>query len=145
MSTERRWSIDKQIRSEAEAARKTLEELLDRLAADGWTEDQTFGIHLAVEEALMNAIKHGNKRDPQKLVSVSYDLAGKDLRVVIEDEGAGFNLADVPDPTLDENLELPSGRGLMLMNTFMTTVEYNDRGNRVTMYKDLTQADPIDD
>ena len=57
------------------------------------------------------------------------------LRIEIEDEGAGFNPLDVPDPTAEENLELPSGRGLMLMKNFMSNVEYNSLGNRVTMEK----------
>ena len=66
---------------------------------------------------------------------VEYRLSDNLLFVQVEDQGNGFNPNDVPDPTLDENLELPSGRGLMLMRTFMSMVEYNDKGNRVTMEK----------
>ena len=114
---------------------KVLDELLAVLAQNQWAEEDTFGIHLAVEEALMNAIKHGNQRDPEKLVSVDYWLSPTLLRITVEDEGEGFDPEDVPDPTLEENLELPSGRGLMLMRTFMTHVEFNDKGNRVEMEK----------
>ena len=140
MSEECKWSIDKIIRSETGEARAILDGLLKKLSEQGWTEDQTFGIHLAVEEALMNAIKHGNQRDPTKSVVVQFELEDSELKIVIEDEGSGFDPQAVPDPTLDENLELPSGRGLMLMNTFMTSVEYNEKGNRVTMFKDLNES-----
>jgi len=57
------------------------------------------------------------------------------VRVVIEDEGAGFCLQDVPDPTDDENLEKPCGRGIMLMRAFLSVVEYNERGNQVILEK----------
>jgi serine/threonine-protein kinase RsbW len=134
------WSLDKKIPSDTGEARTLLDELLTRLGDSGWPEEDKFGIHLAVEEALMNAIKHGNQRDPEKFVNVQYQLSGETLRVAITDEGEGFDPDDVPDPTLDENLELPSGRGLMLMRTFMSRVEYNDKGNRVFMEKRKSAA-----
>lgn len=119
-----------------------LDELLSRLGENGWPEEDKFGIHLAVEEALMNAIKHGNQRDPEKFVDVKYYLSAEMLRVAITDEGEGFDPNDVPDPTLDENLELPSGRGLMLMRTFMSFVEYNAKGNGVLMEKKKSPPEP---
>jgi serine/threonine-protein kinase RsbW len=57
------------------------------------------------------------------------------VRIEIEDEGKGFRLEDVPDPTDDVNLERPCGRGIMLMKHFLNTVEYNDLGNRVLLEK----------
>ena len=83
----------------------------------------------------MNAIKHGNGLDASKEVHVLSELTERRFWIQISDEGPGFNPEDVPDPTLDENLELPSGRGLMLMRTFMAKVEFNERGNKVTMEK----------
>lgn len=136
------WSNNEEIPSDTTEARRILDELLSRLGDNGWGEEHTFGIHLAVEEALMNAIKHGNQRDPEKSVSVEYHLNKTILRIVVEDEGEGFDPNDVPDPTLEENLELPSGRGLMLMKTFMTAVDYNEKGNRVLMEKDLDAPPP---
>ncbi|MBP89412.1 MAG: anti-sigma regulatory factor [Planctomycetaceae bacterium] len=138
------WIVSKEekVISDTAEARRILDELLGHLSANGWGEEHTFGIHLAVEEALMNAIKHGNQRDPDKFVYVKYRLDAKVLQIVIRDEGEGFDPDDVPDPTLEENLELPSGRGLMLMKTFMTKVEYNDKGNRVAMEKDLDAPPP---
>jgi len=135
MSDDWIWTTEKRIPSDTGEARKVLDELLAVLGQNQWAEEDTFGIHLAVEEALMNAIKHGNQRDPEKLVSVDYRLSSDLLRIAVEDEGPGFDPNDVPDPTLEENLELPSGRGLMLMRTFMSRVEFNERGNRVLMEK----------
>jgi serine/threonine-protein kinase RsbW len=135
MSEDWIWIKEEQIPSDTGEARKILDELLSELAQRQWAEEDTFGIHLAVEEALMNAIKHGNQRDPEKHVSVDYRLSGDLLRVLVEDEGQGFDPNAVPDPTLEENLELPSGRGLMLMRTFMSRVEFNEKGNRVLMEK----------
>lgn len=135
MSSEWKWTLERKIPSDTDLARQLLEELLGRLTDGGWPEEDKFGVHLSVEEALMNAIKHGNQRDPEKFVFVEIRLSDSLLYVQVEDQGDGFDPNDVPDPTLDENLELPSGRGLMLMRTFMTLVEYNDKGNRVQMEK----------
>lgn len=135
MSEDWIWSAGRTIPSDTEEARKVLDEMLAKLAENGWGEEDTFGVHLAVEEALMNAIKHGNQLDPSKSVIVEYRLNETDLEIVVEDEGDGFDPDDVPDPTLEENLELPSGRGLMLMRTFMGLVEHNEKGNRVSMAK----------
>ena len=62
-------------------------------------------------------------------------LSNTELFISIADEGDGFNPDDVPDPTAEDNLEIPSGRGLMLMHSFMDSVAYNDKGNQVTMKK----------
>jgi serine/threonine-protein kinase RsbW len=61
--------------------------------------------------------------------------------IEIEDEGEGFDPGDVPDPTADENLERPCGRGIHLMRAFMTSIEYLDRGNRVVLIKSRTVAE----
>lgn len=141
------WVVSKEenFKSDTDEARRILDELLGSLSDNGWGEEHTFGIHLAVEEALMNAIKHGNQRDPEKSVMVDYRLNAEDLYISIEDEGEGFDPDDVPDPTLEENLELPSGRGLMLMRTFMSKVDYNERGNGVVMEKNINDVPGLDD
>jgi serine/threonine-protein kinase RsbW len=117
------------------AAKQMLDDVVRHLNELSWGEDDVFAVHLALEEALMNAIKHGNCLDSAKQVHVVLDVTEEGVRFQITDEGAGFDPASVPDPTLDENLELPSGRGLMLMRTFMSRVEFNERGNQVTMEK----------
>lgn len=135
------WSRDWDIPSDTTAGREVLDELLERLAELGWSEDDVFAVHLSVEEALVNAIKHGNRFDPGKRVTVGCRLARTWLQIRIADEGEGFDPAEVPDPTAEENLELPSGRGLMLMRSFMTEVRFSERGNAVHMEKRLTEGD----
>ncbi len=134
-------SIDKLIPSETAAGKRVIDELIAELEKLDWMEHDIFGIHLAVEEAVVNAIKHGNQNDRSKKVHISYEVTPSRLRIQIEDEGQGFNPDEVPDPTDDDNLELPSGRGLMLMRNFMTTVDFNERGNRVIMEKVKGEAD----
>ena len=111
------------------------------LAAAGWTEHEQFAIKLAVEEAVVNAVKHGNQMDPDKRVRIGYTVTPKRFDIRIEDEGQGFNPDDVPDPTDEINIERPCGRGLLLINGFMDGVEYHGRGNVVTMFK-LRGAEP---
>jgi len=101
----------------------------------GFSGHDQFAIKLALEEALANAIKHGNKSDPGKQVIVEFEVNEHQFSISVSDEGVGFDPEDVPDPTLDENLEKPFGRGVMLMNTYMNQVSYNPRGNRVTMVR----------
>ena len=95
-----------------------------------------FGMRLALEEAIINAIKHGNKRDPKKSVEIVWKVRPEHAFVSVEDEGPGFDPGDVPDPTDLENLDKPSGRGIMLMQQFLTRVEYCGRGNRVELELD---------
>ena len=115
-------------------------ELLEELTRHQWGDHDLFGIHMAVEEALMNAIKHGNQLDDSKSVEVVSRLSSERMMIQITDEGEGFDPEDVPDPTDDDNLELPSGRGLMLMKSFMSRVEFNDAGNSVRMEKSRTAS-----
>ncbi len=98
---------------------------------------EVFSIKLALEEALINAIKHGNQMDRAKKVRVLYRVTPNRFEVVVVDEGPGFDPGDVPDPTAVENLERPCGRGLMLMRHYMTEVVYKDTGNTVAMSKVL--------
>lgn len=92
-----------------------------------------FAIRLALEEALTNAFRHGNNNDPQKIVTIEYRVDERSVVIDVEDQGQGFDPQSVPDPTADENLEIPSGRGLVLMRSFMTDVEFRPPGNRVRM------------
>lgn len=123
------------IPSDTTEARKVQEEIEAHLQTRHATDKEIFGVRLALEEALVNAIKHGNQMDRTKQVIISYRFVGNRLDVQITDEGCGFDPNDVPDPTDVENLERPCGRGLMLMRHYMTEVNYNDRGNSVSMSK----------
>ena len=98
-------------------------------------ERDLFCIKLALEEALVNAIKHGNQMDRSKKVHISYRLLADRFEIHIADEGPGFDPSDVPDPTALENLERPCGRGLMLMRHYMSEVAFHGRGNCVCMTK----------
>ena len=128
-------TVDLVIASDPAEAR-SIQEQIEQLLLERQAHDHDiFSIRLALEEALVNAIKHGNQMDLQKKVQVSYRLLADRFEVAIADEGSGFDPNDVPDPTAIENLERPCGRGLMLMRHYMSEVRYNDRGNAVVMSK----------
>jgi len=99
----------------------------------GFNESSRFGIQLAFDEAIANAIVHGNERRADAVIRINYRVSPQAIKLSIADEGPGFDPSSVPDPTEDENLEVPAGRGLFLMQAYMTQVEYNTEGNVVTM------------
>jgi serine/threonine-protein kinase RsbW len=123
------------IQSESTESRRVQDEIEQHLRANHYSERDIFSIKLALEEALVNAIKHGNQLDKQKKVRIHYKVTSSRFDVRITDEGGGFDPGDVPDPTAVENLERPSGRGLMLMRHYMNEVCYNDNGCTVVMSK----------
>ena len=123
------------IRSDLNAARKVCDRVLEATEAHGYGQECTFAIRLAVEEGLDNAIKHGNRFVAEKRVEVQFDIDPKRAVITITDEGDGFDPAVVPDPTTDENIEKPTGRGIMLMRAYMDEVRFNDRGNQVCIVK----------
>lgn len=125
----------RQISSNLQAARTIQESLLERIASYGYSPSAIFAIKLAIEEGLTNAIKHGNRFDPAKVVQIQYDIDSSCAVITITDEGDGFNPAAVPDPTTEDNLEKPSGRGIMLMRAYMDKVVYNEQGNQVRLTK----------
>jgi len=123
------------IPSDPGEARRVQDHIEQLLQESPCQDHDLFSIKLALEEALVNAIKHGNQYDRNKKVEISYEVRPDRFVISITDEGEGFDPADVPDPTAFENLERPCGRGLMLIKHYMTEVEYNRRGNSVTMAK----------
>ena len=129
------WSADWRIPSRHGAGKAVEEEILDRMRALDWVEHDVFAVHLALEEALVNAIIHGNGLCASKTVSVTCQLSSNRLLVCITDEGTGFSPEKVPDPTEEDNLDRPCGRGIMLMRNFMSSVNYNAQGNCVEMEK----------
>ena len=116
-------------------ARELETTILGVCQAHHFGEDDVFAIKLALEEALVNAVKHGNKLDKAKVVRVQYHITDQRADIAIEDQGTGFNPAELPDPTADENLEMCSGRGILLMRAYMTSVVFNPVGNKVTLTK----------
>ena len=109
------------------------EQVISAVEASGFDEASTFAIRLALEEAVANAFRHGNAEDPTKMVKVEFEIDSSRIWLAVEDEGSGFDPDAVPDPTEDENLEIPSGRGIMLMRAYMTNVEIKAPGNRIEM------------
>lgn len=109
--------------------------LLDALSAHSYADQDVFAVRLATEEAVVNAIRHGNNLDPKRKVVVNFNVTDGKVTVVVSDEGEGFDPATVPDPTDPRFLEMPSGRGLMLMHAYMDEVIFNEKGNEVTMIK----------
>jgi len=130
------WRRDHVIPSDTAAGRRVLNEVLQELQARHWSPHDVFAVHLAMEEALVNAITHGNRLDPQKQVHICCRMSPRLVRVEISDEGPGFDPSTLPDPTDPDRLELPSGRGVMLMKAFMSRVEYGGPGNRVILEKE---------
>ncbi|MBX3432476.1 MAG: ATP-binding protein [Pirellulales bacterium] len=123
--------------SNLEAYHQLIDEIIDELERRGWVPEHLFAIRMALEESISNAVRHGNKHDPNKQVFVDCRCSDRSFWVQVRDEGPGFCPEQVPDCCADDRLEIPGGRGLALMRAFMTRMEYNDRGNVLTMEKVL--------
>jgi serine/threonine-protein kinase RsbW len=123
------------IPSDLNEARQIQDQIEKQLELCHFEDKEIFGIRLALEEAIVNAIKHGNQMDKAKKVHVRFRVLPDRFDVGITDEGPGYSVEDVPDPLDDENLERPSGRGLFLMQHYMTEVIVHPPGNRLTMSK----------
>jgi serine/threonine-protein kinase RsbW len=117
-----------------------LDDLVEKLRAAGYSQKEEFGVRLALEEALVNAIKHGHRGDPSKKVLVRYRVEADRVTVEVQDQGPGFRPEQVPDPLAPENLGRDCGRGLLLMRKFMTSVRYNAKGTCVTLCKCRTEG-----
>jgi len=134
------WSAEKRLPSTKGAHIPLMEEILQELERLGWAKEcrDHFGIEMALEESMSNAIRHGNRYDASKQVLVECKASADRFWLRVTDEGNGFQPKEVPDSTAAENLECLGGRGLALMKAYMTHVEYNKRGNCVTMEKTRT-------
>jgi len=135
------WSKRIDLPSDPRLVTPLIEELLKQLRKLGYSDRDIFGVHLSVEEALVNAIRHGNHGDPGKTVRVFFGVTPEQARIEIEDQGPGFVPADVPDCTDDAYIDRPCGRGLLLMKNFMNDVAFNDCGNAVMMVKRRTSSE----
>lgn len=120
--------------TEAEAQAVT-GEVMQTLKDLQFEDNTVFAIHLSLEEAFVNAIKHGNHGDPEKYVDVQCLITPEKFDISITDEGFGFDPAGVPDPRCNGNLYKCTGRGVLLIQSYMDVVEYNSRGNCVHMIK----------
>jgi serine/threonine-protein kinase RsbW len=130
------WQCDQVIPNDPGIGRRLLDELLHQLEVLHWTRHDIFGVHLAVDEALINAISHGNALDQSKHVHFCCWLSPKKVRVEISDEGPGFDPESLPDPTDCAHRARPCGRGVLLMRAFMSHVEFLNHGNHVVLEKE---------
>jgi serine/threonine-protein kinase RsbW len=112
-----------------------LDYLNERMLRLGIVNSDDSEVLIALDEAIVNAIKHGNKCDPRKAVHIVAEFSADGVRFIVADEGAGFELEKVPDPTEPCRLLEPSGRGLLLINHIMDEVRFNQCGNRLEMFK----------
>jgi serine/threonine-protein kinase RsbW len=110
-------------------------QIVPSLQANNFTEDDIFAVHLAIEEAFINAIKHGNKLESSKAVKIDYSVESDKVEICMTDEGEGFDPEVIPDPRYGDNLYKPAGRGMLLMRSFMDVVEYSKQGNSVRMIR----------
>ncbi len=115
------------------------EQILSKLEDNGFSKEDIFAVHLALEEAFLNAVKHGNKMDSAKRVKIDYSVGSDKVEISMTDQGDGFEPEAVADPRCGESLYKPEGRGLLLMNSYMDVVGFNERGNSVHMvrYKEI--------
>jgi len=112
-----------------------LQFLMERVAKLGIVRVEQSNLFIALDEAFVNAVIHGNKSDVRKIVRITSELSTKEARFTIEDEGEGFDVKSIPDPLDPVNLFKTSGRGVLLIHNIMDVVTYNERGNRLTMTK----------
>lgn len=124
------------ITSDLHAARDVEEQVLRLAESLGYSRQCAFAIRLSLEEAIVNAHRHGNRSDPKKKITISYQIDSKRAIIRIRDDGPGFDPASVPDPTCPERICLPNGRGLMLMRCYLDEVAYNKQGNEVQLVKE---------
>ena len=112
-----------------------LEYLQERVSKLGLISPERSNLFIALDEAFVNAVKHGNKNDPSKLLKITAELSPTEACFTVEDEGEGFDINGIPDPCDPANLFRTSGRGVLLIYNIMDEVEYNAQGNRVKMVK----------
>ena len=99
----------------------------------GISQDNYGKILVSAMEAVNNAILHGNKSIPEKIVDIEISYKGDELIISVTDQGSGFKPEKVPDPTTPENIEELNGRGIYLMSHLADKIKYNKKGNSVTM------------
>ncbi len=139
-SKSKNWAIDQIIESDSDQAHELIEKIAGRLEEEEWSMREQFQIRMAMEETITNAIEHGNRRSPDKKVRISCRISPHEFWLEVEDEGSGFCREEIADCTQEDRIGLPRGRGVMLIESFMSEAEYVGRGNLVRMSR--TRNDP---
>ena len=109
--------------------------LRDQLALHDYNPHDTFAVRTGFEEAANNAISHGNDGDPSKHITIEMSVGDDRVEIAVEDEGTGFDYTHVEDPRKEENLLRDSGRGVMMIRSFLDKVQYQGCGNCVRLVK----------
>lgn len=111
---------------------KKVEDFLMEIFREYELSQQYFNkIYLCLSEAVLNSIKHGNKNIRRKKVSIEVECVDKEVKVEVEDEGEGFDVNTIEDPTKSSNLRNESGRGIFIIRKMSNQLEYNEKGNRI--------------
>lgn len=129
------WKHHERIPSDVDAGHNAIEQLMSALAESHWEGRDSFHIQMAAEEAMVNAVMHGNKQAADKSVEIEFRVSPQTVYMRFRDQGDGFCPDTLPDPRDDAHLECTNGRGVMLINEMMNEVTYNKCGNEVTMIK----------
>ena len=133
MNTEKQ-TYSMQIVSQPESI-NLVEKLIDEIKSEYNIHEECYGNMLvAVTEAVNNAIQHGNKYDPEKMVHISYEIEPDQIAFTVSDEGTGFDYLNLPDPTDPENIEKPTGRGVFLMKHLADQIIFSENGKVVELY-----------
>jgi serine/threonine-protein kinase RsbW len=130
-----REKIDLELPSDLTLMSSVLEYLLDRVDKLGLVQVEQSNLYVALDEAFVNAVKHGNRNEPGKLLRVTAELSAREAIFTVEDEGEGFDVHEIPDPTDPANLFKSSGRGVLLIYNIMDEVEYSRGGAKLRMVK----------
>lgn len=134
--------MDKRLPSDLDSGHAAIDDLMRALEAAGWEGRDLFHIQMSIEEAMVNAIEHGNKRNASKQVHVVFHVSSDRATMQITDEGSGFDHQNVADPTTEERQDQPRGRGVLLIRELMTETTYNASGNQINMTKVRSAAEP---
>ena len=114
--------------------------ILSSMKTMGYDEDALFAVRVSLEEALANALLHGHSGEADHTIEIAWLVEDMFVECIVTDQGRGYDPESIPDPTADENLTLPSGRGLAMMRAFMDEVSVNEQGNCVTMKRTKAQS-----
>ena len=122
--------------------RKIEEEILGKLPELGYDDSDIFAVKLSLDEALINAIRHGNQYDRGKQIKVGYRIDDEQVVIAVADQGAGFNPDMLADPTTETNRWKQGGRGIFLIRAYMDEVSFNERGNQIWLIKRMHGVKP---
>ncbi len=135
----RRISENHQLQGNRESMDFVQHAILGTMESFEYVEEDLFAVRIAIEEAIANAVLHGHQGDQERLIDIEWTITEKEVSMVVCDSGRGYDESSVPDPTADENLTLPSGRGLAMINAFMSDVSISDGGRRIEMARKRTE------